>query len=156
LPICSEEEKHSDNVLAEFVYAGGYPRGELAVSRGTVSKYVDNETIKTRTYDFRILKTMHVAFKGLVGPGQSGGGIFIINDKTGKPEWIGTTTLGLGQLTIGIPINVTVTRFLKQIPDLSGLIEFPKFKFGTWFERARSKTVVYQEYINEKNKKNNN
>ncbi len=156
LPICSAEEKHSDNLLAEFVYAGGYPRGELAVSRGTVTKYVDNETIKTRSYSFRLLKTLHIAFKGLVGPGQSGGGIFVINDKTGKPEWIGTTTLGLDQLTIGTPIDVTVIRFLKQIPDVKDLIDFPKYKFGTWFERARSKTVIYEEYSKEKNEKSNN
>ena len=77
-------------------------------------------------------------------------------DKTGKPEWIGTTTLGLNQLTIGIPIDVTVTRFLKQIPDVRDLIDFPKYKFGTWFERTRSKTVVYEEYVKEKNEKSNN
>lgn len=156
LPISSAEEKFSDNLLAEFVYAGGYPHSELADSRGKVSKYVDNETIETRSYNFRLLQTMHIAFRGLVGPGQSGGGIFMINDKTGKPEWIGTTTLGLGQLTIGVPIDVTVVRFLKQIPSLGGLIEFPKFKFETWFERARSKTVIYEEYFKEKNKNNNN
>ncbi len=156
LPICSEEEKHSDNLLAEFVYAGGYPRGELADSRGKVSKYVNNENIRGRNYDFRLLKTMHLPFEGLVGPGQSGGGIFVINDRTGKPEWIGTTTLGLSQLTIGIPIDVTVIRFLKQVPDLSGLIEFPKYEFKTWFERTRSKTVIYQEYVKEKNKRINN
>lgn len=155
LPISSIEEKFSDNLLAEFVYAGGYPRTELADSCGKVSKYVDNETIKSR-YDFRLLKTMHMPFKGLVGPGQSGGGIFMINDKTGKPEWVGTTTLGFEQLTIGIPIDVTVTRFLKQIPDIRDLIDFPKYEFETWFERVKSKTVIYEEYVKEKNKRINN
>ncbi len=156
LPVSSTEEKFSDNLLAEFVYAGGYPRSELADSYGKVSKYVNNETINARSYSFKLLKTMHMPFKGLVGPGQSGGGIFMINDKTGKPEWVGTTTLGLEQLTIGIPIDVTVTRFLKQIPDIRDLIDFPKYEFGTWFEDARSKTVIYEEYIKEKNEKSNN
>lgn len=151
LPISSMEEKFSDDLLAEIIYAAGYPYSELADSCGKVSKYIDNETIKTSSYSFRLLKTMHMAFKGLVGSGQSGGGIFMVNDKTGKPEWIGTTTLGLNQLTIGIPIDVTVTRFLKQVPDIRDLIDFPEFELSDMI-RDKGVTVVYDEV----SKNNNN
>lgn len=158
LPVSSTEEKFSDNILAEFVYAGGYPSLELADSWGKVAKYVNNDEMRPRSYSsysFRLLKTMHIAFKGLVGSGQSGGGIFMVNDKTRKPEWVGTASLGFGQLIIAVPVDVTVSRFLKEVPDLKGLIDFPKYEFEPWFEQAKSKTVIYGEVVKEKNKRSN-
>lgn len=151
MPISSTEEKFSDNLLADFVYAGGYPGRELADSCGKVTQYVENELINTRIYSFRLSKTMHVAFAGLVGPGQSGGGIFIANEKTGKPEWVGTTTLrSLEQLTIAIPVDVIVEEFLKQIPELKGLINFPSFKLNP-IPGNESKTVIYKDLQKDNN-----
>lgn len=149
LPISAEEEKFSNNLFADFIYAGGYPRGELADSCGRATQYVENELINLRVYSFRVLKTMHAAFKGLIGQGQSGGGIFMINEKTGKPEWVGTTTLGDGQLTYAIPIDVIVEEFLKQVPDLKGLIDFPNFELNPNL-RGKTKTVIYKELQKEK------
>lgn len=146
LPVSTEERKYSDNLIVDSVYAGGYPRGELADSCGKVTRYVENELIRTRFYSFRVLKTMHVAFNGLIGSGQSGGGIFMINEKTGKPEWVGATAFGieLDQLTIAIPIDVIVEEFLKQIPDLKGLIDFPSFILNPSLKNA-SRTVLYKD-----------
>lgn len=144
LPISSLEVKFSDNLLLpDPVYLGGYPLIELADSRGKVSQYVYNEKFKTlEGYSYNLIKTMHIACNGLVGSGQSGGGIFIINKKTGEPEWVGVTTLGGGQLIIAVPVDVIVEEFLKQIPDLRELIKFPKFKLNP--KSSKTRTIIYK------------
>lgn len=125
----------------ERIFSGGFAKGHFAWNSAYVSEYVNNDRPMLFDGAMAIIpRRMAVMYDYFGGQGQSGGGYLravVKIGKDGKPEIERMELLGIvigalpyrEGLDIGVPIDVIVELFLKQIPELSSL-NLPTFKIN--------------------------
>lgn len=124
LPMSLFESRYSGNPddKPDNIFLAGYPYVTPIVNTGYVSNYVWNFDFNAYT---SLAKIAVVDVMGFEGQGQSGGGVFNQNKELMGLVFGGLYAAG-GNLAYIIPIDIVVERFLKKIPELSGL-SLPNF-----------------------------
>lgn len=145
MPVSLYDSKYSgENVPT--VYLSGYPDNVPITNSGYIRQYFLE--YKFNKYS-QLVKMAFVDVEGFNGPGQSGAGVFnedkeLVGIVFGSPRAIGPN------LSVIVPIDVIVERFLKQLLEFKDL-NLPSFELE---ERIKNKPISISKPENKNNSKN--
>ena len=120
LPLSLYDSKYV-NLEPDDVILCGYPDALPVVNFGNISQYFCNFAFSRSD----LAKVAVINTSGFNGGGQSGGGVF--NQNKELVAIVFGSKYSPSNLIYAVPIDVIVERFLKHLPELTGLI-LPKFE----------------------------